>query len=461
MKHSKSDVRCKTTSLPKLRFDDQKLTSFAGLVVFHQLFFDLQLKRRISRCFVQRTLCPIFSTTSIVLLLIVKIILGYRRLRDVQYIKNDPVVLRLLGMKKMPDASTISRQLRLMDDRSVEKVQRLQRALVVEGLEREQLARVTLDFDGSVLGTCRLAEGAAIGFNRKKKGQRSYYPLYSTVAQTAQVLSMMHRSGNVHDSKDAIPFIRECVETVRKALPQAKIETRMDAAFFSEAIIELLDELGVEYTISVPHQRYHSINDHIKQRCRWRPMNDNAHYFEKSLSLKSWSIPPHRFIFVRQCCKVQDKEPLQLDLFVPHDFNYQYKAVVTNKSSNANNVIANHEGRGSQEGLFAELKSQAALSYIPCNTWNANKLYMLCTVIAHNLCKELQMRHRDRDRNTTSKRPALWKFCQIGTLRKRIIQRAGRLIRPKGEWTLSMAANDAVRDEMMQYLSTQALADAA
>ena len=461
MKHSKSDVCCKTTCLPKLRFDDQKLTSFAGLVIFQQLIFDLQLKRRISRCFSHRGRSSIFTTTSIVLLLIVKIILGYRRLRDVQYIKNDPLVLRLLGLKQMPSVSTISRQLQSLDDRSIEKVQRLMRTLVVDRLERERLARVTLDFDGSVLGTCRLAEGIAIGFNRKKKGQRSYYPLYCTVAQTAQVLAMMHRSGNVHDSKGAIPFIRECVETVRKALPQATIETQMDAAFFSEAIIELLDELGVEYTISVPHQRYHSINDHIKQRCRWRPLNDEAHYFEKPLSLKSWSIPRHRFIFVRQCCKVQDKEPLQLDLFVPRDFNYQYKAIITNKLTSANNVIANHEGRGSQEGLFAELKSQATLSYIPCNTWNANKLYMLCNVMAHNLCKELQMRYQDRERNTTTKRPALWKFCQIGTLRKRIIQRAGRLLRPEGQWTLSMPCNDSVRDEIMQYLPAHVLTDIA
>ena len=452
MKHSKSDVRCKTTSLPKLRFDDQKLTSFAGLVIFHSLFRDLQLKQRISSCFTHRKVSPIFSTTSIVLLLIVSIILGYRRLRDVQYIKDDPLVLRLLSMKQMPGVSTISRQLGSLDDRSIEKVQRLQRTLVIDGVEREQLGRITLDFDGSVLGTCRLAEGVAIGFNRKKKGQRSYYPLYCTVAQIAQVLAMTHRSGNVHDSNGAIPFIRECVETVRKALPRSKIETRMDAAFFSEAIIDLLDELDVEYTISVPHMRYRSINDHIKQRCRWRPMSDEAHYFEKSLSLQSWSISRHRFIFVRQCCKVQDKKPLQLDLFVPHDFNYQYKAVVTNKSSNANHVIAFHEGRGSQEGLFAELKSQAALSYIPCNTWNANKLYMLCNVMAHNLTKELQMRHRDRDCSTTNKRPALWKFWQIGTLRKRIIQRAGRLIRPNGTLTLSMATNDAARDEMMRYL---------
>lgn len=113
----------------------------------------------------------------------------------------------------MPTTSTVSRQLGSLDDRSIEKIQRLQRTLVIEGLEREQLARITLDFDGSVVGTCRLADGVAIGFNRKKKGQRSY-PLYCTVAQTVQVLTMMYRSGNVHDSSGVVASTRDCVESV-------------------------------------------------------------------------------------------------------------------------------------------------------------------------------------------------------------------------------------------------------
>ena len=46
--------------------------------------------------------------------------------------------------------------------------------MVIEALTREQLATITIDFDGSMLGICRHAEGVAKGFNKKKKGQRSY-----------------------------------------------------------------------------------------------------------------------------------------------------------------------------------------------------------------------------------------------------------------------------------------------
>ena len=175
MKHSKSVVRCKFSCLSKLRFDDQQLTSYAGLVVLQQLFFDLGLKAKLGCCFSHRQIRPIFSNASVIMLLI-----GYRSLRHVRYYSNDPIVLRVLGLSKLRDVSTISRQLASLDERSVSKLEGLQQNMVLETIASEQLARVTLDFDGSVLGTCRRAQGVTIGFNRKKKGQRSYLSLSKT-----------------------------------------------------------------------------------------------------------------------------------------------------------------------------------------------------------------------------------------------------------------------------------------
>ncbi|MGH8659750.1 MAG: IS1380-like element ISHoc1 family transposase, partial [Gammaproteobacteria bacterium] len=53
---------------------------------------------------------------------------------------------------------------------------------------------------------------------------------------------------------------------------------------------------------------------------------------------------------------------------------------------------------------------------------------------------------------TLEKRPPLWEFTRLDTLRRRLIQRAGRLIRPHGQLTLSMAVNPTVRDELLHYL---------
>ena len=114
-------------------------------------------------------------------------------------------------------------------------------------------------------------------------------------------------------------------------------------------------------------------------------------------------------------------------------------------------MVALHNGRGSQEGLFAELKSQNQMDYVPTRTWRGNRVYLLSALWAHNLSRELQI-IAPPSRSTRQKRPALRDFEKLDRLRRRLIQRAGRLIRPQGRLTLSMNANDTVQDELLHYL---------
>ena len=100
------------------------------------------------------------------------------------------MVRRLLGREHLPDVATVSSTLANLDDRSVSNLGRLSRQRVLNLLSHLGLARITLYFDGSVLSTGGFAESTATGFNRKKKGQRSYYPLVSTIAQTGQVFNV-------------------------------------------------------------------------------------------------------------------------------------------------------------------------------------------------------------------------------------------------------------------------------
>jgi len=121
------------------------------------------------------------------MLLIVHLLLGYRRLRDLSYYQDDPLVKRLLGLNQLPDPSTVSRTLSSLDGMSIERVRELCRNLVIERLKKIAIYRLTLDFDGSVFSTqSRTTEGTAVGYNRKKKGARSYYPLFCTLAQTGR-----------------------------------------------------------------------------------------------------------------------------------------------------------------------------------------------------------------------------------------------------------------------------------
>ena len=145
VKSSKAQIHAKFHKIPVINFQDQKLTSFSGLLIFQALFARMNLKQRLKKCFSHIKVSPIFGHHLIVLLLIVHLLLGFRRLREVDYYRDDPIVLRLLGLRKLPDVSTISRALCQMEDEGVDNYRHLSRDLVTESLIRERLPRLTLD----------------------------------------------------------------------------------------------------------------------------------------------------------------------------------------------------------------------------------------------------------------------------------------------------------------------------
>lgn len=448
---SKQTISGKVGIVPTLRFEDQSLTSFAGLVVFQKLFNQLDLKQQLYHCFSHLPRRR-YGHHTVILLLIVHLLLGYRDLRDCRYYRDDEMVRRLLGLKRLPEVSTMSRSLASADNLSVDRLRRLNRKLVLEHLDIFCAARLTLDFDGTVVGTGRHAEGAAIGFNKQKKGQRSYYPLFCTVAQTAQVFDLHHRPGNVHDMNGAKTFINSCLTTIARSLPSARLETRMDSAFYSKDIIDMLDAAGVEFTTSVPFTRYPVLKNKVESRRRWRKIDAELSYFEDDWKPDSWNCR-YRFLFIRRQVNIKRRTPLQLDLFEPRDQGYEYKVIVTNKRLRPGTVVAFHEGRGAQEAVFGELKSQCQMDHVPVTTRVGNQLFMGAAILVHNLTRQLQMQADRPVRKTTAKRSALWTFKQVNTLRRNIIQRAGRLVRPQGKLVLSMSRNPAVEQEILHYLS--------
>lgn len=452
MKRSKAATHRKAHALPTLRFEDQRLSSFAGLVLVQKLFSSLQLRERLRACFADVGVAPIFGHHVIFLWLVVHLILGYRELRDIRFYRDDPMVKRLLGLRFLPDVSAISRALADITAKAIGRLRALIRDLCLTRLRQLQPARITLDFDGSVLSTMRKAVGTAVGFNKKKRGARSYYPLFCTIAQTGQVFDFLHRSGNVHDSRDAMEFVLHCLAEVRRALPGVIVEARFDSAFFSQEMVCMLVCEDVEFSISVPFERLVELKRRIERRSRWRRFDDQISYFEESWKPKSW-VAPFRFLFIRQRQAQQRKGPIQLDLFTPRQFGYEFKVVVTNKTISAPGVLAFHNGRGAQEGVFAELKSQAHMEYVAVRSLCGNQAYLAAAILAHNLNRELQMLTREPDRRTTDNRAALWIFQELKTVRRTLLQRAGRLTRPNGRLTLTLSANAALREQLLAWLA--------
>ena len=228
----------------------------------------------------------------------------------------------------------------------------------------------------------------------------------------------------------------------------------MDSAFFSDEILSALEQAQVRYTISVPFARFASLKEKIEDRIDWQPIDCGAERdcdaFEQNWQPESWGEDrARRFLFIRQFNPKQRKDPIQLNLFEPISYDFDFKVVITNRKDSLVKAVVLHEGRGSQEGIFAELKSENALAYVPTKTWLGNRAFMSATLIAHNLTRELEMTCEQRTRSVhNAKRAPLWTFKRMNTFRRELLHRAGRLIRPQGKLTLSMNINEVVKSRI-------------
>ena len=156
----------------------------------------------------------------------------------------------------------------------------------------------------------------------------------------------------------------------------------------------------------MPFERFPVLKGLVESEKQWCHLADGIDYFETRWRPKSWNTH-HRFIPVGKRVERQHKQPIQPDLFRPVECGCEFKAIATNKQTDPRDVVAFHEGRGSQEGFFVELKTRCRMDYMPVGTRVGNQLHMFAGIPARNLTRKLQIQINRRARGTTSKRAVL------------------------------------------------------
>jgi hypothetical protein len=98
-----------------------------------------------------------------------------------------------------------------------------------------------------------------------------------------------------------------------------------------------------KFTASDPFERFAQLKQLVEKRKRWHKIDGQWSYFETDWKPKSWD-EFFRFLFTRKKNKKQRRGPLQLPLFEPVDFNYDYKVIVTNKNESTKSAVLFHRG---------------------------------------------------------------------------------------------------------------------
>jgi DDE family transposase len=232
-----------------IEFVSQRLTSYGGLELFRRYFSNLAIVARLRAALA--AIPSDYGSARLALLVVGLFYVGARRLEHLQYLVGDPFVARFCGLARLPTARTVSNWLKQFTQTTLAPLVELNHDLVVESLAAWRLPRLTIDVDGTVVCTGAQVQWAFRGFNPHHRKHLSYYPLLAHVAQTGHILRLKNRPGNVHDSTQALGFVRELIDSVRVGLGRAlPLEFRMDAAFFQREIRRLLEARGCHYAPS-------------------------------------------------------------------------------------------------------------------------------------------------------------------------------------------------------------------
>ncbi|HME90488.1 MAG TPA: IS1380 family transposase [Myxococcaceae bacterium] len=427
----------------RIEFVAQQLTSYGGLELFSRYFRKLEVVARLRRALA--AIPSDYGSARLALLILALFYVGARRLEHLRYLGGDPLIARFCGLARLPTARTMSNWLKQFTHATLAPLLELNHDLVVEALAACRVPRLTLDVDGTVVCTGAQVQWAFRGFNPHHRKHRSYYPLLAHVAQTGHILRIKNRPGNVHDSKQAVAFVRELIDSVRAGLGRAlPLEFRMDAAFFQRDLLRLLAARGCAYAIKVGYWSWLPLKQ-LAADCRhWVPLAPGVTGFDHRLTIPQWGLAVRVMIY-RKHVLHESRRNFQLDLFTPDDGHFEYSAVATNMTLSLPALFAFVCGRGAQEKTLAELKGEFALDVVPTNHYGANSAWQQLSVLAHNLFRNLQLDTGAEPKPRSPKRTYAYLLQSIRTFRFLVIARAGRLTRIDGRNVLRLAQNPSVQ----------------
>ena len=432
MRLSKTDFRGSCNSFLKIEFASQDISGFGGLELLRRYLALIELGIRVRKVFARYEVGGDYRAIDMILVIVVLILVGGRRLDHLNYVCDDPLVKRFCGLLRLPRERSVSRWLKRFTHKSLIALVEINSQIVSEAIEKQSLGRLTIDVDGSVITTGATVQWAYRGFNPHHRKDPSYYPIFAHLAQTGHILRVKNRPGNVHDSKGAVDFMRALIDELRVRLGSTvALEFRMDGAFFQREIIALMDRRKSHYAIKVPFAPWLGLVALIRERQRWHQLRGGMGFFEVSLSVAAWD-KTLRVVVYRKPVHHQTRKNFQLDLFDPDNGYYEYSAVTTNLELKAPALWDFMAGRGAQEKTFAELKGQWALDTVPTRHYSANSAWQQIAVLGHNLLRNFQLQTLATKKPRSRKRTCGYLLHSLKTIRFKLIHQPARLVKPQG-----------------------------
>ena len=402
-----------------LRCGHAGLTHFGGVFFFHEFLRVLQFRHFMARHLTYSRRNKRYYLSQMILALIYPILLGLDRIETASLLRSNGTFQHLTGLPSFPDPQTLRRfllnspahlrrQLHRANDRLLETFIHLP----------EHRSRLILDLDSTVITVFGHQEGAAVGYNPRYRGKRSYDPLLCLEANSSFFWDVELRRGDTGTWAGSEELLACCFLSSPSDIREFRV--RADAGFGYGPVLDMLEARPAQYAVVA--RMIPSLKRALKG-LRYEAMNSRWEIAEFEHHPHDW---PHarRCIVARRLIEDTDPEPTLFTLE-----RYAYRAWHTNLPLTAAGVWHFYDGRAGMEPRIREIREDLALRKIPTSAFAANALYMEVVRLAYNLVTAFQRMCL----------PVEWQSMTLSKLRHKFLWLPGELTRPQNRPTLRLA----------------------
>ncbi len=360
-----------------------------------------------------------FALSQMIMALIYPVILGLDRLETASLLRSNGTFQYLTGLQSYPDAQSLRRFLLQAAPEFREQVHRLNDQLLEQFIHLpEHRSRLILDLDSTVLTVFGRQEGAAVGYNPRYRGKRSYDPLLCLEANSSFLWDAELRPGDAGTWAGSVEVLASCFLSIPSDIRELRV--RADAGFGYGPVLEMLESRPAQYAVVA---RMTTSLKRVLGGLRYRRLNPRWEIAEFEHRASDWP-EARRCVVARRLIEETEPEPTLFTLE-----RYLYRAWFTNLPLTPAGVWHFYDGRAGMEPRIRELREDFALRKIPTRAFVANALYLEVVRLAYNLVTAFQR----------TCLPEEWQDLTLSKLRHRLFWLPGELTRPQNRPTLRLA----------------------